>query len=130
EPWKDALPLQMFVWGGVALAAFATPLAFDPKMQFNWDAIIHAPGKAKIAPLIWAVVGLLSIVFGAIPMQTVARGMLAAVMGLVGIVVPVVLMGHLGDQWQHLLMMLGAMLLIPGLLLRAEYTESILGRLL
>jgi hypothetical protein len=130
EPWKDALPMQMFIWGGVALVSFATPLAFDPKMQFNWDAIIHAPGKAKIVPLIWATVGLLSIVFGAIPMQTIARGMLAGIMGLVGIVVPLVLDGHLGDRWQQVLMLVGGICLVPGLLVRHEYTESMLARML
>jgi hypothetical protein len=132
QPLPAAAPpyLQMFIWGGVALAAFATPLMFEPKMVFNWDAIIHGDGKAKIAPLLWATIGLLSIVFGAIPMQTIARGLLAGVMGLVGIVVPVVLQGHLGDRWQELMMLVGGLCLVPGLFVRHEYTESLLARML
>ena len=130
EPWKDALPLQMFIWGGVALAAFATPLMFDPKIRFNWDNIADAPGKAKIPFLIWGAVGLLSIVFGAIPLQTIGRGLVAMLMGLAGIVVPLVLAGHFGDRWQEVLTLIGAMCLIPGLFVRHEYTESIVGRML
>jgi hypothetical protein len=129
EPWKDSLRLWMFIFGGIALAVFAIPLATDP-MVFNWDAIIHAPGKEKLPPLIWATTGLLGIVCAAVPMQTLPRGLSAGVLGLAGALVPMLLMGHLGDQWQLVLMAIGAVLLVPGLLVRNEYTDSLTARLM
>lgn len=130
EPWKDSLRLWMFVFGGIALAVFAIPLITEPSMVFNWDAIIHAPGKEKLSPLIWATAGLLGIICAAIPMQTLPRGLVAGVLGLAGAVVPMLVMGHLGDQWQLVLMAFGAILLVPGLLVRHEYTESLTARLM
>jgi hypothetical protein len=130
EPWKDSLRLWMFIFGGIALAVFAVPLMTDPSMVFNWDAILHAPGKEKLAPLIWATTGLLGIVCAAIPMQTLPRGLVAGVLGLAGIVVPTVVMGHLGDQWQLVMIAFAPILLVPGLLLRHEYTESLTARLM
>jgi len=128
EPWKDSLRLMMFIWGAVALVTFAIPMTTDP-MTFNWDAIIHAPGKMKVIPLIWASIGLLSIALGAIPMQSMARGVLAAVLGFSGIFAPMAVMGHFGE-WQQLIQLVGALCLVPGLLIRHEYVESMLARLL
>ncbi|HEY5925457.1 MAG TPA: DUF3824 domain-containing protein [Kofleriaceae bacterium] len=130
EPWKDALKLMMFVWGGVGLVAFVTPVLTDPAMVFNWDAIIDGEGKQKIPALVWAGVALLSIVFAAIPMMSLPRGALAAVLGIAGIFVPVVVAGDIGDHWQILIQMIGTLFLVPGLLVRHEYTESLLARVL
>lgn len=128
EPWKDSLKLMMFVWGAIALAAFATPVMTEP-MAFNWDAIIDGEGSAKIPALVWAGVGLLAIVFAAIPMVTPARGALAAVLGLSGIFVPMAVSGHFGE-WQKLIQLVGTLVLVPGLLVRHEYVESLLARVL
>lgn len=127
DPFKDSLKLMMFVWGAIALAAFATPVTTDP-MAFQWDAIIHGAGSAKIPALVWAGTGLLAIVFAAIPMATLPRGALAAVLGLAGIFVPM-LVGAF-PEWQKLLPLLGALVLVPGLLVRNEYTDSLLARIL
>ena len=128
EPWRDSLKLMMFVWGAIALAAFATPVLTDP-MTFNWDAILHGAGSAKIPALVWAGVGLLAIVFAAIPMPSLPRGTLAAVLGLCGIFVPMAVSGHVGE-WQQLIQLVGVLALVPGLLVRNEYTESLLARVL
>jgi hypothetical protein len=128
EPWRESLRLWMFVWGAIALAAFSTPISTDP-MAFQWDAIIHGEGSAKIPGLVWAGVGLLAIVFGAIPMTALPRGALAAVLGLAGLFVPMLVSGHVGE-WQELIMVVGALALVPGLLIRHEYTESLLARIL
>jgi hypothetical protein len=52
------------------------------------------------------------------------------VLGLAGALVPMFIAGHLGDQWQMVLMAVGAVLLVPGLLVRHEYTESLTARLM
>lgn len=127
EPWKDALRVWMFVWGALTLAAFVTPVSSDP-MLFNWDAIIHAPGSAKLPPLIMAAVGLLAVVIGGIPMAPMARGVLAAVLGAAGIFIPMFIAGMPG--WTTLIGLVAMLTLVPGLLVRNEYTESLLARVL
>jgi hypothetical protein len=127
EPWKDTLKLMMIVWGAVALVSFLIPATTDP-MAFNWDAIIDAPGKAKIEPLIWAAVGLLSIAMALIPMATVPRGIIAAVLGLTGLLVSTFINGM--PPWQMFLPIIGLLTLVPGLFVRHEYTESLLARIL
>jgi len=127
EPWKDSLRTMMFIWGALLVAAFVTPLSTDP-MAFNWDAILHAEGTAKLPPLILAAVGLLTIVMAAIPLASGARGMMALLLGLSGVFVPALLGGM--PPWQSLVAMIGMVMLPMGLLARNEYTDASLPRLL
>ena len=134
EPWRESLKLMMIIWGAVLLAAFLTPLSTDP-MAFNWTAIIDAPGKAKVLPLAWAAIGVLSIVFAVIPMMTLPRGILAAVLGLAGVLLPYILRADTIPDWRQrewldFIELLGGIALVAGLLVRNEYTESMLPRIL
>jgi hypothetical protein len=128
EPWKDSLRMNMFIWGGVLLVAFATPLLISPKLVFNWDVIANEAGVAKLPPLIVAAVGLLSVAIAGIPMSPAPRGMIAAVLGLAGVLVPMFLFGM--PPWQMLLPVAGLIILIPSLLVRNEYRDSSLPRIL
>jgi hypothetical protein len=125
EPWKDSLRLMMILWGAALLVVFATPLQIEP-LAFNWDAILHAEGKAKLPPLILSAVGLLSIVLALIPLPPAPRGLLAGLLGLAGLAAPIIL--DKTTDWKLLVPMAGALLLIPGLLIREEYRESLLAR--
>ncbi len=127
EPWKDSLKIQMFIWGALTLIAFVTPVATNP-MAFNWDAIIHAPGTAKIGPLLLGAIGVLAIALAVIPMAPAPRGVLAAVLGLAGIFVPIFLHGM--PPWTALLNIAGMLALVSGLLVRNEYVESMFARIL
>lgn len=127
EPWKDTLRTVMFVMGALLVAAFCLPLRTDP-MIFNWDVIIHAEGMQKLQPLILGGVGVLSIVFAALPMATAARGMLAAILGLAGALIPMLLDGM--PEWPILSMTIGMVLLIPGLIVRDQYRDAALPRIL
>lgn len=127
EPWKDSLRLMMFVWGGALLLAFVTPTLIDP-ITFNWDMIINGAGKQKLPPLIVAAVGLLSIVLALIPTSPAPRGLIAGVLGLAGILIPIFMTAI--PPWQVLVPLAGGIVLIPGLLLRQEYRESVLPRIL
>jgi hypothetical protein len=127
EPWNYSLKIWMFIWGALTLAAFATPVSSDP-IGFNWDAILHGEGSAKLPPLIMAAVGLLSVLIASIPMAAAARGVLAAILGLAGLFVPMFLRGM--PPWQLLLPFVAMVVLVPGLLARNEYTESLLSRVL
>jgi len=127
EPWKDALRVMMFIWGGVLLAAFATPLSTDP-LAFNWDLIANAEGTAKLPPLIMAAVGLLSIAIASIPMSPAPRGIIAALLGLAGVFVPILLAGM--PPWQALIPLVGLIVLIPSLFVREEYRDATVSRIL
>jgi hypothetical protein len=127
EPWKDSLRLMMFLWGGALLLVFVTPLVIDPP-AFNWDLIINSDGKAKLPPLIMAAVGLLAIVLALIPTSPAPRGLIAGSLGLVGIAIPLVLAEV--TAWKALVPLAGMLFLIPGLLIREEYRESILPRIM
>ncbi len=127
EPWKDSLRLMMFIWGGALLLVFVTPVTLEP-LGFHWDTIINSAGKAKLPPLIMAAVGLLSIVLALIPTSPLPRGLIAGTLGLAGLAIPYIL-----DEvtaWKVLVPLAGTLLLIPGLLAREEYRESLLPRIL
>ena len=128
EPWKDTLRTMLFIWGGVLVACFAVPISLSPLLGY-WNFVIDGEGTAKLVPLILAAVGILSIVIGAIPMPSVPRGAIAAVLGIAGIFVPMLVVGAL-PEWQSLLSIGGTLLLVPALLVRNEYTESPLPRIL
>lgn len=127
EPWRDRLRLVMFLWGVLLLAAFATPLTVSP-LAFHWDSVLHGDGLARLPPLLLGSIGLLAVLIAAIPMPSAARGALAGLLGLAGIVVPIALAPLPG--WQILAPLVGTLLILPGLVLRDEYRDSLLARLL
>ena len=127
DPYRDGLRLVLFAFGILLLGAFCTPLSSAP--SFHWDAILsEAPIEAKLPTLFLAVVGLMSIVFASLPMASAARGLLAGLFALAAILTPLVL-GGLG-AWRAVALLGGTLLLVPGLLLRQEYREHLLPRLL
>lgn len=128
EPWKDALPMMMFIWGGLLIAAFVTPISTDP-MAFNWDAIIHGEGTQKLGPLILAATGLLTVAMAAIPLAAGARGMMALLLGLTGVFVPMFVGGAV-PPWQSIVATTGMVMLPMSLLARHEYRDASLPRIL
>jgi hypothetical protein len=127
DPWKSSLRRWMVVFGALTLAAFVTPLESDP-ITFHWDTIVHGEGLTKLPPLIMGAVGVLSVLVGALPMPAAARGVLAAMLGLAGAFVPLFVGGM--PRWQDLVPFVGMSILIPFLLVRNEYTDSLLPRVL
>lgn len=128
DPWKDTLRTMMFIWGGVLIACFAVPISLSPLTGW-WNVVLDAPGTAKLIPLLLLAVGVLSVVVGAIPMATTPRGMIGAVLALAGLFVPIVLAEAL-PEWKSFLSIGGTILIVPALLMRNEYTESPLPRIL
>ncbi|MFT3695198.1 MAG: hypothetical protein QM831_18820 [Kofleriaceae bacterium] len=128
DPWKDSLPLVMIVWGIATLVAFATPISLDP-LGFNWDAIIHGEMARKVPMLAFAAMGLLGVIIGVIPMVTLPRGILAALLGLATVIVPFAVTSFPTD-WQVLAPMIGILLIVPNQLVRAKYTDATLPRIL
>ncbi|HEX7837041.1 MAG TPA: hypothetical protein VF469_06230 [Kofleriaceae bacterium] len=128
DPWQDSLRAMMFLWGLALLAAFATPLATSPQLVFHWTAILDGQGTARLPPLTIGAVGVLGVLLAVIPMPTAPRGLISAVLALGGIAVPIALVGL--PPWQVLAPLIGVILLVPGLLIRSEYRDALLPRLL
>ena len=134
EPWKDTLRLMMFIWGGALIAAFMVPVTTKPDLGFWFQVIIDGEGTQKLPPLLMAAIGLLSIVLAAIPTSPSPRGLIAALLGLSGILIPELLMLSKGEfglgQILTLVNLVGMLMIIPGLLLRSEYQDSIMPRIM
>lgn len=128
DPWRDSLRAMMFIWGFLLIAAFATPVALKPELAFLWTGLLDNLGTAQLPKLTIAAVGVLALVLAFVPMPTSARGVLATVLGLAGLAVPIALVGV--PPWQVIVPLVGAMLLLPGLIIRSEYLAAILPRLL
>jgi hypothetical protein len=128
DPWLTPLRVVMFMWGLVLLAVFATPLSLDP-LTFHWDGIDKLGTTGQLLTLLSPAIGLLAVIMSLLPMPTRARGVLAALLGLAGLVVPIVIIGEL-PAWQLLLVLGGTLVLFVGLLLRNTYTDSLLARAL
>jgi len=128
EPYADGLKLILLSFGILLLGAFATPISTDP-MAFHWNTIIDAPGMAKLFSLMLAATGVLSLVIALIPLGAIGRGSIAAALGLFIVATPIIQAGDIG-AWQQLLGLVGSLTLVGGLLLRHEYREASLGRIL
>jgi hypothetical protein len=128
DPWQDSLRAMMFLWGLALLAVFATPLTTSPALSFHWTTVLDGQGTARLPPLMLAAVGFLSLVLAVIPMATAPRGLIATVLALAGIAVPIALVAV--PPWQALAPMIGALVLVPSLIVRSEYRDALVARLL
>ena len=117
----------MFLGGLALLAAFAVPLHTSP-LSFQWNLILDGQGLARLPPLMLGAVGLLGIVLAVMPMPVAPRGVLATLLGLAGIAVPIALVGV--PPWQALAPLIGLVVLVPSLLVRNEYRDALLARVL
>ena len=132
EPFKDSIKIVLIAFGALLLAVFAAPMSLDP-LGFRWDLLSSdkLDALAKFDHVYFAAAGLLALVFGAVPLATVPRGALAAVLGLVPLVLDVV--NHVRGpkvEWQVLVMTIGPVTLVAGLLLRSVYRAHMLPRIL
>jgi hypothetical protein len=128
DPFADGLKLVMMSFGILLLGAFATPISTDP-MLFHWNALIDAPGMAKLIPIMLVGAGALGLAFALMPLSTAGRGLAAIGVGLSLVGVPIIVAGDIADPMQ-LVGLLGTLGMIGGLLLRHEYREAQLGRIL
>jgi len=129
EPWRESIKLVMIVWGLLVIAALATPVTVDPALTFSWDALIHGEGTARIPFLVEAALGVLGIVVALLPMPVIARGALAALLGLGVIATPIALAGAV-PEWHQLVVLAAVLLIVPGLLMRAGYPDAVLPRVI
>jgi hypothetical protein len=126
DPFASSLKIVMLVFGVLCLAMFVTPLHADP-LAFTFDNISGGEVSALVVTLLPAIIGVLAILFSAIPMPTQIRGGIAAALMLAATVYPITLHGD--PQWQHIAI-LSPFLVIGGLMYRHAYRTSLIGRLL
>jgi hypothetical protein len=128
DPFRGSLRVVMIVWGALMLLALATPLSTDPLM-FHWDSVLEHPNTAAIVTMMHGAIGLLGVLLALIPLATLPRGIFAALLGLAGIVVPIVLRGEV-PAWGTILVYVAWLFLVTGLLMRNEYPDSMTARIL
>jgi hypothetical protein len=120
DPYRDSLRLL--------LGAFCTPLS--SALTFHWDAVVGGGAiSAKLPSLLLAVTGALAIIIASTPLASPPRGLLAVVIVLIGVVTPIALARGVGG-WRTVVELVMPFALVPGLLLRHEYREELLPRLL
>ncbi|HUQ06199.1 MAG TPA: hypothetical protein VM261_27030 [Kofleriaceae bacterium] len=134
EPFKDGIKIVLIAFGLALLIAGAMPFTIEPKVTFRWDALSAdgVPGLVKFQLIYVSAAAILALVFGLVPLATVPRGALTAVLGLVPIVLGLVT--YLKDakeiQWQVLVIFASTLTIVPGLMLRHEYRSQMLPRIL
>jgi hypothetical protein len=134
EPYKDGIKIVLIAFGLALLIAGAMPFTIEPKVTFRWDALSAdgVPGLVKFQLIYVSAAAILALVFGLVPLATVPRGALTAVLGLVPIVLGLVM--YLKDakeiQWQFLAIIASTLTIVPGLMLRHEYRSQMLPRIL
>jgi hypothetical protein len=137
EPWAGTLRLMMILFGIALLVTFAGPSRIgDGGMDFMWKQLTSGGfSTAKLWPLYFGVGGLITLLFGLLPVPTAARGVVAALVGISPIVMTMAF-GGMGPSavpfrgWQAYMMFGGLVLGSTGLLLRSRYRGAFLGRLL
>jgi hypothetical protein len=128
EPWADLLKALMLVFGIALVACFVLPWALAPKVGFSWDVIQAAEGKLKLLPLLIGGTGLLALVLALLPLAVPVRGGAAAAVGFVPLALGALVIGEF--HWHSLVMLIGALTLVSGLLVRSAYHSSIVPRIM
>jgi len=132
EPFKDGIRTVLIVFGVLLLAAFAVPMATEPSMAFRWDMISALDALGKFDHIYLAAAGVLALVFAMVPLGTVPRGWLTAILGITPLIIALIQVLKVPDSfdWTIPVKLLGALTLVAGLLLRHEYRSQTLPRLL
>jgi hypothetical protein len=128
EPWAGTLETLMLIFGIALVFCFVLPWAMLPSTTFSWDVISTASGKGKLLPLLIAGTGVLAVVLSRLPLAMGARGLAAAFLGFTPIALVALVLAPSVTAGSAL-ELASALTLIAGLLLRSEYPNSMLPRL-
>jgi hypothetical protein len=128
EPWADSLKTLMLVFGVALIACFVLPWALAPKVGFSWDVIRAAEGKTKLVPLLIGGTGLLALVLSLLPLAVPVRGGAAAAVGFVPLALGMLVLAPF--HWHSLFLLIGALTLVSGLLIRSAYHSSMVPRVM
>ena len=124
-----SLRMWSLVWGILILVAFLVPTRLSP-LSFEFlelGNIIGGSLQGMLLILVVPAIGVLALVFGAIPMGTLARGIACTVLGLAWYGVVIAFAEHI--TWQPVVELVAPILLLTGLILRSGYPGSLLARI-
>lgn len=127
EPWAEVTKLLLMVFGIGLLVAFVAPWSISPT-SFSWTKIGDASTYDKVRRVLILGTGVLALVFAFLPLSTSGRGIAAAALGAVALTY--VAVGGPKFQWQSLVQAVAPFLLVGGLLVRSQYKNSMLARIL
>jgi hypothetical protein len=132
EPYKDGIKIVLIAFGLALLIAGAMPFAIEPDVKFRWDMLEGRDGIGKFQLIYVSAAAILALVFGLVPLATVPRGAMTAVLGLVPITLAfVVTMKDAKEfRWQEITTFVAVLTIVPGLMLRQEYRSQILPRII
>jgi hypothetical protein len=136
EPWADSLKTLMIIFGAFLALTFVIPWGIGGgRMIFSWNMLDSGRVTAMAWPFILLGAGVAALIVGLIG-STTARGLTAALIG-VGALVAMKVIGspmsqHSGPDkdWQGYVLLLGLLTTATGLLVRSQYRQAILGRIL
>jgi hypothetical protein len=121
---------KMIIFGAMLIVFFAVPTKLDP-LTFNFSMfgdIFGADLGVMLAFLMVPVIGLLSVVFGFLPLGTMVKGVIAGTLGIAAFAITFAFMADL--EWQFLCGQLGMLVLLTGLVIRGGYRGSLVARIL
>lgn len=129
--WDESLTTQLLVLGVLLIACFVAPWSVGSgKTGFAWSVLGNdaAPIAHKLIPILLAATGVLAVLMGVFKMSPSTRALAAATIGLLPLVVQIA--SNKPFQWQLPAGVVGLLLVVSGLVIRARHTDHILGRIL
>lgn len=126
EPWAETMRTLMLVLGIALLACFVLPWRLSPEVWFSWNTLAAAPIRHKLEPLLVAGTGVLAVILALLPSSVLARGLAAALLGLVPLAITGLFLPAFA--WTSILQIAATSCLITGLLLRSEYPSALTPR--
>jgi hypothetical protein len=130
EPWAGSLKLIGIIFGALLVICFVVPWGFGGgKTVFSWTGFGHQPTEAKVMIFMIVGTGVLAILLATLPLATLGRGLGIAALGLVPILYATFGTGKI-PKWDKIVVLFATLTLVSGLLIRAQYRSSIVGRLM
>jgi hypothetical protein len=129
EPWAGSLKILMMVFGLLLIVGWVAPHSVAGDTIFSWTALGKQPNAMRIENFMILGTGLLAITMALTPVEVAMRGAAAALLGLAPLIFLLVGKGKVAE-WQTFVTFLAPLPLIGGLLVRAQYRSSIVGRLM
>jgi hypothetical protein len=129
DPWAGSLKILMLVFGLLLVVGWVAPHSVVGKTIFSWTELGKQPNAMRIENFMILGTGLLAITMALTPVEVAMRGAAAALLGLAPLIFLLVGKGKVAE-WQTFVTLLAPLPLIAGLLVRAQYRSSIVGRLM
>jgi hypothetical protein len=126
DPLAGSLRRVLIVFGALLVAGFLTPV--DPRPTFHWEFLANGMVDQIVLALQLVLGGALALIAGLAPASTGIRSTVAALVGLSPFAIPLAVSPP--GQWQPITIMVAALAVPTGLMLRHAHRHSSLARML